>query len=310
VAGGKVYTLGTMGDLFCLEAATGKVVWSKNFRKEYRAPIQMWGFAAHPLVDGDRLICVVGGEAVAVAFDKDTGKEKWRALKSREQGYCPPVIYQVGERRQLIIWHPEAVNGLDPETGKVFWSETFEARSGLNIPMPRLAGDLLFVTSFYSGPMMLKLDPAGPSASVLWRGKSKSEQPRLTDGLHSIMPTPVLDDGYIYGVCSYGQLRCLEAKTGKRVWESLDATGGELTRWANAFLVPNGERYFLFNEKGDLLIARLSPKGYEEISRAHILEPTNHLAGRPVVWSHPAFANRSMYVRNDKEIVCISLAKE
>ena len=100
-----------------------------------------------------------------------------------------------------------------------------------------------------------------------------------------------------------------KAETGERVWETFQATtSGEPVRWANAFIVKNGSRFFLFNEKGDLIIARLSPKGYEEISRAHLLEPTNTDPGRPVVWSHPAFANRRVYARNDKEIVCVDLA--
>lgn len=305
---GKVYTLGTMGDLRCLETATGKLVWLKNFMKEYDASAQVWGFSASPLLDGDKLICVVGGPgSIAVAFHKDTGKELWRALSGQEQGYCPPVIIEAGGKRQLIIWDPQAVNSLDPETGKSYWSQPFRLRSGLSIPMPRQAGDLLFVTSFYNGPLMLKLDAGKPAATVLWKGKGTGERSDQTDGLHSIMPTPVIKDGYIYGICSYGQLRCLKADTGERVWETFQATGPEV-RWGNAFLIPQGDRYFIFNEKGDLLIARLSPKGYEEIDRAHILEPTNHMANRPVVWVHPAFANRCMYIRNDKEIMCVSLA--
>jgi hypothetical protein len=87
-------------------------------------------------------------------------------------------------------------------------------------------------------------------------------------------------------------------------------TDGKPVRWANAFLVKNGDRFFLFNEKGDLIIAKLTPRGYEEISRAHLLEPTGTAAGRAVVWSHPAFANRCIYARNDKEIVCASLRTE
>jgi hypothetical protein len=80
-------------------------------------------------------------------------------------------------------------------------------------------------------------------------------------------------------------------------------------RWANAFLIKNGTRFFLYNEKGDLIIARLTPAGYQEISRAHLLDPTNSDPGRAVVWSHPGFANRCVYARNDKEIICVSLAK-
>jgi hypothetical protein len=156
---------------------------------------------------------------------------------------------------------------------------------------------------------MLHLDPQHPAATVAWRSKKASE--RDTDALHSIIPTPFLEDGYIYGVCSYGQLRCLKADTGERLWETLQATtpDGKEMRWANAFLIKNGGRFFLANEKGDLIIAKLSPKGYEEISRTHLLDPTNHDPGRDVVWSHPAFANRCVFARNDKEIVCADLAQ-
>jgi hypothetical protein len=161
--------------------------------------------------------------------------------------------------------------------------------------------------------MMLRFDSTNGTAIVLWRGNSNSEL--RPDKLHSIMCTPVLEDGHIYGVCSYGQLRCLEMATGKRIWESLQATGStgdtsrQSDRWKNAFIVKNGDRFFLANELGDLIIARLSPAGYEEISRAHLLEPTTPEAGRPVVWSHPAFANRSVYMRNDNELICVSLAE-
>src|SRR4029077_7565955 len=94
-----------------------------------------------------------------------------------------------------------------------------------------------------------------------------------------VMSTPVFKGDYIYGVCSYGELRCIEASTGKRVWKTLKATGGELERWANAFIVAQGDRYLLFNEHGDLIIAKMTPKGYEEIDRAHVLDPTNAMAG-------------------------------
>ncbi|HMC89247.1 MAG TPA: PQQ-binding-like beta-propeller repeat protein, partial [Gemmataceae bacterium] len=224
-----------------------------------------------------------------------------------------PMIYEFGGRRQLVIWSPKSINGLNPETGAIYWAQPFLVRSALTIPTPRKEGDLLFVTSFYNGPLMLTFQPGVPNPAVLWKGKSQSEQPNHTDGLHSIMPTPILKDGYIYGVCSYGELRCLKAETGERVWESLAATGSHKKgedRWKNAFLVPNSDRVFLFNEAGDLIIARLTSKGYEEIDRAHILEPTNGMPQRLVVWSHPAFANKCVVARNDKEIISVSLAGE
>jgi outer membrane protein assembly factor BamB len=310
VAAGKVWTLGAEGHLLCLDATDGKVWWSRLFTQDYGIKTPVWGFAGHPLLDGQRLICLAGGQgSVAVAFDKDTGKELWRALTAREPGYAPPVIYEAGGRRQLIIWHPESVNSLNPETGEVYWSVPFKSREGLSVAMPRRLGDRLFVTTFYNGPLMLRLDHGKPGATPLWQGRKASE--RDTDGLHSIIPTPFLEEGHIYGVCSYGQLRCLNAETGERLWETFKATtGGQAVRWANTFLVKQGARFFLFNEKGDLILARLTPQGYEEISRAHLLEPTGTAAGRAVVWSHPAFANRQMFARNDREIICVSLAAE
>ena len=105
VANGKVYALGAEGNLWCLNAQTGEVIWSVDYVKDYGAETPMWGFAAHPLVDGDLLYCVVGGEgSVAVAFNKNTGKEVWRALSAREPGYCPPSIIEHAGARQLLIF--------------------------------------------------------------------------------------------------------------------------------------------------------------------------------------------------------------
>jgi outer membrane protein assembly factor BamB len=327
VDGDLVYTLGAMGDLKALAVADGKEVWSKNFMKDYDAGLPVWGFAAHPLVDGDKLICLVGGtdDRLVVAFNKKTGKELWASQSCLgDFGYSPPMIYEFGGKRQLIIWHTKAVVGLDPETGKRLWRVEFEAKAALTAPTARKVGtDKLFITSFYNGSMLVCV--GANKAEVVWKSKAKGEMPDKTTDLSSIMCTPWVEGEHIYGVCSYGQLRCLEADTGKRVWFTMEATRGKRTpakvaknpepadseRWGLAFIIPQGERYFLFNEQGDLIIAKLSPKGYEELDRAHIIEPTNKMAGfgRLVVWMHPAFANRCVFVRNDKELVCVSLAK-
>ena len=316
VSEGKVFSLGAEGNLVCLDALNGKVLWSHDFKKDFALQTPMWGFAGHPLLDGNRLICLAGGEGTtAVAYDKDTGKELWRALTAKEPGYSSPTLVEAGGKRQVILWHPESANGLNPETGAVYWSQPFVSRSGMTIATPRKLGDRLLFTTFYSGSLMLEF-PASSRASeksnsapaVLWRTEKASEKD--TTHLNAVMCTPFLEEDYIYGVCSYGQLRCLKADTGERVWETFQATtGGEPVRWANAFMVKNGNRFFLFNENGDLIIARLTPSGYQELSRAHLLEPTNTAAGRNVLWSHPAFANRHVYARNDKELICADLSE-
>lgn len=312
---GRVYTIGAVGHLFCLDAETGDVIWQKHFPTDFGTKLPAWGMAASPLVDGDQLITLVGGpDALVVSMNKQTGAELWRALDDGDVGYCPPVIFDFGGPRQLIQWHPSAISSLDPATGQVNWEVPFAVQAGLTISTLRQHEDRLFVTAFYNGPMMLKVNPDASGAEVLWKGKSESEVD--TDGLHSIMSTPIFDGTHIYGVCSYGQLRCLDAASGRRRWETFQATGEG--RWWNAFLIPYepndenpeaGHRVFLHNEQGELIIARLSPEGYEEQSRSLLIEPTRPLQRRRViVWSHPAFANKSVYARNDKEIVRVSLA--
>ena len=310
VDGGKVYTVGAMGNLFCLDVEDGKPLWSKDYVKDYSTEISAWGVSSAPLIDGEKLILIAGGEdeGLVMALDKTSGKEIWRSLYLEDPGYAPPVIVEAGGKRQLIVWTPAHLNSLDLQTGEVYWRQPFAVKSSLSIATPIFDEEkrLLFVTSFYNGPMMMRLDDSKPRATMLWRGTSNSERENKTEGLHAIMCTPFLDGGYIYGVCSYGQLRCLNARTGERIWETREATGDG--RWWNAFLVRHEDRYFLANEQGELITARLTPKGYEETSRAFLIAPTNKAMRRRVVWSHPAFAGRHVYARNDREIVCADLS--
>ena len=307
VNGGKVYTLGATGFLACWDAQTGNKIWSHDLPGEYGARVPTWGFAGQPLVDGDRLICLAGGEdACVIAFNKDTGAEIWRALSAPEPGYSAPVIFEAGGCRQLIVWHPRSLNSLNPDTGRLYWSQPYTAKMGMTIATPRKLGNLLLVSSFYNGSMLMRLSSNEPAAELVWKGSSDSEV--KTEGLHCVTGTPVLEEGYLYGVCSYGQLRCLKLDTAERVWETFAPVTGKSTRWGTSFIIKNGPRFFLWNELGDLIIAKLSPSGYEEVSRAHLLDPTNSDAGRLVVWCHPAFADKSMFVRNDKELIRVDLS--
>ena len=305
VDGKRVYTLGAEGDLLCFHVADGKVIWSKQLRKEYQTKSPLWGFCGHPLVDGRKLICLVGGVgSVVVAFDKTSGKELWRSLSAEDPGYCPPTLITVEGRRQLVIWHPEAINGLDPETGALYWSVPLKPDYGMSITAPRQYGSFLFASGHVTVGALLKLDPE-PAAEIVWRGTGNT-------AVYCCNSVPYIEDGIIYGVCATGgQLRAVELTTGDRLWETFaPTTGRRRTSHATAFLVKHKDRCFLFNEQGDLILARLSREGYEEISRFHVLEPTSTSGGRNVVWSHPAFANQCVYARNDNELVCVSLATD
>ena len=302
VDGDLVYTLGAEGQLLCLKVADGSVVWKKNFKKDYGATTPYWGFANHPLVEGDRLFCVVGGEgSVGVAFDKKTGKELWKSLSAREQGYAPPTMIEAAGQRQLLIWHAEALNSLDPASGELYWSQPLAPDFGMSIMAPRQAKNLLFASAIVGKGVLLKLADDKPAAEVVYRVEP-------TTALSPVNSTPIIDGDTMYGVDREGQLRGVKLATGERLWETFSATTGD--RRANsgtAFLVKNGDRYFIFSETGDLIIARLTPEGYDEISRAHVLEPTSQAFGRTVVWSHPAFAGKCMFARNDQELICVDL---
>lgn len=305
---GRVFTVGAMGHLFCLEEKTGEVIWQKNFVTDYGTRLPTWGMVASPLVDGDQLITLVGGSdnSLVVSFDKATGKEIWRSLEDGAVGYAPPVMFEFAGKPQVIMWHPQAVSALDPKDGSVIWQVPYRVRAGLSIATPRKFGNRLFVASFYNGPRMIEVAEDGQSAKLVWSGKSDSET--NPDGVHPIMCIPFFDGKNIYSTCSYGHLRCLDAQTGERLWSTLEATGED--RWWNAFLVRHEDRFFIHNEQGELIIARLTPEGYREISRAQLIRPSRRVRRRMTIWSHPAFAMKSVFARNDGELIRVSLEEK
>jgi outer membrane protein assembly factor BamB len=314
VADGKVYSLGAEGNLVCLDAATGHVVWQKDFKQEYSAPTPLWGFCGHPLVEGELLICLVGGPgSVAVAFDKETGEERWRALSASESGYCPPTMIEHDGRQQLIIWDADNLNALEPATGRVIWSQPLKPMYGMAIMAPQVAktpeGVVLFASGIGRVGALFRLADDGSGPSVLWRGEPKT-------AVYCANSTPFIAGAAVYGCdCDTGMLTAVDLASGQRLWETLaPTTGGERrSKHGTAFLVRqappgDGSRVWIFAETGDLILARLTPERYEELGRMHLLDPTNECFGRAVVWSHPAFAERCVFARNDRELICVSAA--
>jgi outer membrane protein assembly factor BamB len=320
VADGLVYTLGAEGNLLCLDAADGRLLWSKDLKKDYAAPTPIWGFCGHPLVEGDLLVCLVGGPgSVAVAFDRKTGAERWKALTASESGYCPPTIIESGGVRQLVIWDADNLNSLEPATGRVLWSQPLKPMYGMSIMAPQVAdtslGRVLFASGIGRVGALYALGADAPGARVLWRGEPKS-------AVYCANSTPFIDGDTLYGCdCDTGMLTAVALADGKRLWETTAATmgGSRRGKHGTAFLVrqaepvagdpPGATRTWIFSETGDLVLARLSAEKYEELGRMHVVDPTNECFGREVVWSHPAFAGGAIVVRNDREIVCVKAAK-
>ncbi|MCB9853441.1 MAG: PQQ-like beta-propeller repeat protein [Phycisphaerales bacterium] len=309
VVGDKLITLGAQGDLRVLSTKDGSVIWKKSFASDFNASAPLWGFAGHPLVVDDMVVALVGGEGQAVvAFDLATGDVKWKALSSSDAGYCPPIIIDAGGARQLIVWHPEAVASLNPKDGAVYWTFPLKPDFGMSIGRPQLQGDKLFIAGVMRTSLMLELDSKKPAARELWRGESAKS-------LYPGNVTNMWGDGVILG-CDHGDgcLMAIDARDGKRLWETFDPVRPDekrRIRAGSAFLTyhqPSGA-YLLFGETGNLSLAELDRNGYHAKGRMHVLEPTTTAFGRNVVWSYPAYADRTAFIRNDKELVAVDIAR-
>ncbi|MAV36174.1 MAG: pyrrolo-quinoline quinone [Planctomycetaceae bacterium] len=318
IDGDRVYAIGAVGHIRCLDLPSGKLIWSKDSRAEYELLPPTFGISTAPIVDGDLVIFATGGKQREQlrAYDKLTGREVWKAVSvNYELGYSQFVIYEHAGARQLIYWDPQSLRSLDPQTGKVYWNVPMVVRGAMAIATPVKSGSKLLVSSFYSGSMLVELDDSRPRAKRLWHIQGSGERPNQTLGLHSVITTPIIQGDYFYGTCSYGEFRGLNLTTGKRIWtnEKLTRQG----RWGSAFLVAQRDRYFMINDVGELLIMRFSPTGPEEIDRTKLIDPDTESGYGPqryfnsvVNWCHPAFANRHVIIRNDHEMFRTSLAKQ
>jgi len=312
VDGGRAYSLGTMGHLRCLDARTGREIWSKDIHALYGIRMPRWGIAASPVIEGDLIILQVGcrGDACLLAFDKKTGQERWKALPD-EATYSAPIIIEQEGRRELICRTADRIVGMNPATGRLNWEFPYPyEKRPIAIATPVLHENTLVFSDAHQGTLLLRLRGGSRGVEKVWhsRGDPGTKGNRA---LHCLQSTPLVKGGHIYGVGSYGILRCLDLQTGRQVWQTEKMAPRD--RWATAHLVQNGDRVWIFNELGELIIANLSPGGYGEISRARLIEPTKlQLLRRRngVTWSHPAFAYRHVFARNDLRLVCASLEKQ
>jgi len=161
-----------------------------------------------------------------------------------------------------------------------------------------VTGDLLLLSG-----LMFRLDSAKPAATILW--------PEHRTGSKMVLSTtsiPVIQGGHVFSGKSNGHLVCLDARTGKPVWDTDKVTGK--AQGATIHLTPNGGTFLIFTDQGNLIRARLSADGYKELSRTHLVDPTYRFAGRNLVWPPPAYANGHIFVHNGAELVCASLAAD
>ena len=296
VRDGKLYTLGAIGQLFCLDAASGAVLWEKSLAIDYGVK-EFTGITASPLIEGELLILYLCGkpDACVVAFDRNSGKEAWRALDDPFT-YSTPIVFTAGGQRQLVVWTQSAVTSLNPRTGKTWWREPLHTPGDMAVATPVASGDLLLVSG-----LMFRLDADKPGAAVLW-----PESRALKSRILSNTSTALIKGGHVFSARTSGELVCLEATTGKLVWE-VDAVT-PLGNGSSMHLTRTGDTVLLFTDQGNLIRARMSAAGYQELGRVRLLEPTHAFNGRKRVWAAPGYANRRVFARSDKELVCADLS--
>ncbi len=293
VADGKLYSIGIYGQIDCLDARNGRVVWQRDLHKEYGG--QRLECTSSPLIEGNLLIVMVG--ARPDSYDKQTGKKIWSAL-DESATFSSPVVIAAAQTRQLIVWTIQSITSLDPSTGKVHWRQPLNTSGDFVVPTPVCHGDKLLI-----GGLMMLLDAKKPGASVLWP-RSRATSARLL----SNTSTALFRDGFVYSARSSGEFVCLKATTGEEVWKTDKI--GDLRQGASVHITPNGDSVLLFTHQGDLIRARLTADGYQERGRAHLIEPTAVFSGKKYAWAPPSYANGAIFVRNDKELVCASLRAE
>jgi outer membrane protein assembly factor BamB len=291
IDGGQVFATGTMGHIHAVELSSGRLLWSRDTVKELDAKLPIWGQAASPLVDGELVFVLPGGRpgGTLLALERHTGEERWRALDDRP-GYTAPILIEAGGRRQLAVWSADGVVGLAPHSGEVLWRFPFKTSNfDVAIHSPVFHDGMLFVSGYWDGSRMLKL-PGGSEPELAWEGRV----------LSCLMSTPLFRDDHLYALDKASGLLCLEWQSGRKLWSD-DHRMTPKARNPHAWLVWAGEpsgRAVVLNELGFLIIATLSPEGYEEHGRVQIIGKT---------WAHPAFAGQEVFARSDTEMVCVRL---
>ena len=296
--GDKVFVQSSKGEFQCLDAATGKVLWRKNFVDDFgaiyigekgtAAGASRHGASGAPLIDGENILVQVGSTqgASIVAFKQATGDVVWKS-ESDQTAYAAPILATIGGTRQFISFTSEALIGLDPASGKLLWRAPAATRLGRNVTTPNVWRDLVFVASHQLGLVATRVTKDG--ASEAWVDK------KMTINFSS----PVLVGDHLYGLGPAKNLVCIEAATGKVAWDQPGLTHTDGSRAEAAFLVM-GKNILTLTDGGELVLFAADPAGYRELGRTQACG---------VTWCNPAYSDGRLYLRDAKELVCLELLK-
>jgi outer membrane protein assembly factor BamB len=282
---GRVYALGALGELRCLDAATGQVIWRRNILEDNGARNLDWGMAAAPLVVDDAVVVLPGGSGgrSVVAYDRRTGTPVWSALDDRQAYTSPMLVTLAGERQILVVTASRAV-ALSPDGSRLLWDYPWATDMGINAAQPVLLGDdrVFLSASYGQGAAVFEVVRADGrlTTRTIWRNNRMKN--RFTSS--------VLHDGYLYGL-DESILACIDAATGELKWK-----GG---RYGYGQLVLAGDHLVVLTERGELALVKATPEGHVELAQFPALEGKT--------WNHPVIVNGTLLVRNLREMAAFDL---
>lgn len=286
---GKLYALGATGELRCLDAKSGRVIWGKNILNDNGATNLQWGMAAAPLIVDDKVIVQPGGKSgkSVVAYNKNTGAAVWRSLNDT-QSYVSPMLVTLAGRRQILTVTANRIVGLEPENGALLWDYTWDTSMGINCSQPiPVDANRFFVSSGYGkGAALVEVRDNGGSlaASKVWENVFMKNK----------FNSSVLHNGYVYGLDDPGILTCIDVATGERKWKS--------GRFGLGQLILASDHLIVISEEGELALIRATPDSFQEVAKFKVLE------GR--TWNNPAIADGRLLIRNGTEMACFNLTAQ
>jgi outer membrane protein assembly factor BamB len=283
VDGDRVYTVSRNGHLFCLNFSDGKVLWQKDYQKDYGAKVPQWGFSTSPLVEKEMLIVETGAPgAAAIALDKKTGKEIWK-IGDDKVAYSSPVAFTFQKQRSLAFFTASGIVGRSAKDGHELWRHDWKTSYDVNAATPIISGDKVFISSGYNTGCALIQFSVNPPV-VVWQSKA----------MRNHVNSCVLVNGFLYGF-DEKDLKCVEMATGNVRWSESSFGKGSLI-FADGKLI-------IYSDNGRLATAEANAAAYKEISSAQVLGGKN-------TWSLPVLANGRIYCRSGENLVALDVASK
>lgn len=284
---GRVYALGALGELSCLEARSGKPVWSRNILADNQAENLQWGMSAAPLIVDDKVIVLPGGRSgkSVVAYNKQSGEPVWKALDDK-QAYTSPMLVTLAGQRQVLVVSARRAMGLTVDEGKLLWDFPWETSYDINSAQPLIVSqNRFFISAGYGhGAALVEVSKTGNgfTARALWQNVAMKNK----------FNSSVLYQGYIYGL-DEAILACIDAETGERKWK-----GG---RYGYGQVLLASGHLIVLTETGDVALVQATPKQHNEVARFSAIEGKT--------WNHPALASGRLLVRNTTQMACFRIAR-